>query len=96
MKNKSNSIYLFTTEGCEGCRIAENIFNKAIDKSNISLNFEVVCCNTDYLFQVSKLYQIDDFPTAVFVKHGLTIAKIVGTTTVSEILKTINECFKSY
>lgn len=96
MNNTENKIYLFTTEGCEGCKIAENLFNKAIDKSDINIKFEVVCCNTDYLFQVSKLYYIEDFPTAVFVKNGINVSRIIGTTTVNEIVKTINECFKSY
>lgn len=96
MSNNLNEIILFTTAGCEGCKIAEKLINKAIEQSNINIDFEVHPIENSIFGNLAKLYLIDDFPTALFNKRGKVVGKIVGTTTVDEIIKTINECFKSY
>lgn len=87
-----NDIYLFVTEGCEGCKIAKNLINKAIDQSGLTIYLEVF--DNSILTSISKLYNIDDFPTAIFIKNGMPIGKIVGTATIGEILIEINRCFK--
>lgn len=87
-----NDIYLFVTEGCEGCKIAKNLINKAIDQSGLTIYLEVF--DNSIFTSLSKLYNIDDFPTAIFIKNGMPIGKIVGTATIGEILIEINRCFK--
>lgn len=87
-----NDIYLFVTEGCEGCKIAKTLINNAIIQSNLSINLEVF--DNSIFTSLSKLYNVDDFPTAIFIKNGMPVGKIVGTTTVDEIIKEINRCFK--
>lgn len=91
--NDLNTIYLFITEGCEGCKIAKRLVNEAVEISNTKINFEV--CNIKYesFFNLAKLYGIDDFPTALFVKGSSPVGKIIGTATVNEIIKEINRCF---
>ena len=93
MSNNLNEIILFTTEGCEGCKIAERLINKAIEQSGIDINFEVRPIENSIFGNLAKLYLIDDFPTALFSKRGKVVGKIVGTTTVDEIIKEINRCF---
>lgn len=92
MNKDSNEIILFTTEGCEGCKIAKTLINNAIIQSNLSINLEVF--DNSIFTTLSKLYNVDDFPTAIFIKNGMPVGKIVGTTTVDEIIKEINRCFK--
>lgn len=89
-----NTIYLFITEGCEGCKIAERLVNEAVETSDIKISFEVCNIKHESFCNLAKLYGIDDFPTALFVKKGLPVGKIIGTTTVNEIVKEINRCFK--
>ena len=93
MSNNLNKIILFTTEGCEGCKIAGRLIDKAIEQSNIDINFEVHPIENSIFGNLAKLYLIDDFPTALFSKRGKVVGKIVGTTTVDEIIKEINKCF---
>lgn len=86
-----NDIYLFVTEGCEGCRIAKNLINTAIDQSGLTIYLEVF--DNSIFTSLSKLYNVDDFPTAIFIKNGMPVGKIVGTATIGEILIEINRCF---
>lgn len=91
MEATRNDIYLFITEGCEGCKIAKTLINNAIIQSNLSINLEIF--DNSRFTTLSKLYKIDDFPTAIFIKNGMPVGKIIGTTTVDEIIKEINRCF---
>ena len=91
--NNLNEILLFTTEGCEGCKIAKKLINKAIEQSDKNISFDVCPIEHPIFENLAKLYRIDDFPTAIFNKTGKTVGKIIGTTTVNEIIKEINRCF---
>lgn len=90
----NNDIFIFVTEGCESCKIAENLTRKAIEESNISINLEVVNPFKQE-HSVAKLL-IDDFPTTMFIKRGKVIETVIGTNSVKELVNIINECFKDY
>ena len=94
--NILNEIIVLVTKGCESCEIAKNLVKKAVDKSDVDINLEIYDCtdSDSHFMSLAKLYLTDDFPTTIFVKRGIVISKIVGTTTVDEITKEINKCFK--
>lgn len=94
MNLKTNTITLFVTKGCEACNIAKNLLNTSIEKSKKSIELEVYDITDDKpLSNIAKLYLIDDFPTAIFVKNGMVVHKVIGTSTVDELVKNINEIF---
>lgn len=80
-----NKIILVTIEGCEGCKIMNNIINKALEFLAIPIKFDKL----DYT-SLSKefidTYDITDFPTTLFIKDDVLKAKTVGTTNVKTVL----------
>lgn len=80
-----NKIILVTIEGCEGCKIMNNIINKALTFLAIPIKFDKL----DYT-SLSKdfidTYDITDFPTTLFIKDDVLKAKIVGTANVKTVL----------
>ena len=58
-------ILLITTEGCEGCKIQENLIKQAIKSSGRSIDFnkvDVNDCNKKWLTRNA----VKDFPTTMF------------------------------
>lgn len=79
-----NKIILITIEGCEGCKIMNNVINKALSFLAIPIKFDKL----DYT-SLSKdfidTYDITDFPTTLFIKDDVLKAKIVGTANVKTV-----------
>ena len=95
MNQKSNIITLFVVKGCEACKIAENLINKAIKQSNKTIELDIVDISdihNDFTGLVRK-YLIDDCPTIIFDKDGLAKEQIIGTRTVDELVALINKHF---
>lgn len=90
----NNVIRLVTTEGCEGCKIAENIIKKVIEKpdfSNIKLE-KIDCLDINYRQFINR-YFINDYPTIVFIKDNDVLAKYVGTMSESILIDKIKYWF---
>ena len=79
-----NKIILVTIEGCEGCKIMNNVINKALSFLAIPIKFDKL----DYT-SLSKdfidTYDITDFQTTLFIKDDVLKAKIVGTANVKTV-----------
>ena len=96
MNNSKNLILLFIVDGCEACKIAENLINKAIKQSNrtdVTLEVTNITDIHNDFTGIVKNYLINDCPTIVFEKNGKYIKTFVGTTTVYNIVNMINDCF---
>lgn len=74
----NNKLYLITTEGCEGCRIMNNLIKELDDDYSNKLN--VTVCNFDDVPEFIKInVKLTDFPTLVFVKDDVIKYHCVGT-----------------
>lgn len=85
MKSK---LLLLVTEGCEACRIANNLTKAAISNSNVEIVYEVIDvkqASTSLL----KEAQVKDFPTTIMFKEGNIIDSYSGTKPISFIEKKI-------
>lgn len=90
----TDTIYLITTEGCEGCRIAKNILEKAIIESKIKLIYLQIDVNDKFYYDFIKSLNVSDFPTIVFTRNHKILETITGTTTVDKLVKRIQKHFK--
>ena len=75
MKRK---VLLITTKGCEGCRIMDNIIQKALDSYEKQVDYEIKDKdNIDIEFL--KKHHINDFPTTILYQNNLIVFITVGT-----------------
>lgn len=84
-----NEIWIIVTEGCEGCRIATNLVNKAVEKSEQNIKVDVINHLDESYKSFIKAYDIKDFPTIVFIKNNIVMATHTGTMPVPQILYNI-------
>lgn len=83
MKSK---LLLIVTEGCEACRIANNLTKAAISNSNVDIVYEVTDV-TQVPTSVLKQNKVEDFPTTVLIKDNEIIDTYSGTKPISFIEK---------
>ena len=88
-----NVIRLITTEGCEGCRIAENLTEKAISISDFEITFEVVDCLDPYYWDFIETNKITDYPTTVYMIDDKVKKITIGTMNVNKIVQHIQKVF---
>lgn len=94
-----NEIWIIVTEGCEGCRIATNLVNKAVEKSGqdievkINIKTEIINHLDEHYKTFIKTYDIKDFPTIVFIKNDVVMSLHTGTMPISQILHEIKLWF---
>lgn len=83
-------IRLIVTDGCESCKIAEDIIRKAIKQSTFThIEIEIINGVNNNYKQFINRYFIHDFPTIVFMRQNNVLTKFVGTNTVSNLVKEI-------
>lgn len=85
MKSK---LLLIVTEGCEACRIADNLTKTAISNSNVEITYEVIDVKQASTSLLKKA-QVKDFPTTIMFKEGNIIDSYSGTKPISFIEKKI-------
>jgi hypothetical protein len=88
-----NEIWIIVTEGCEGCRIATNLVNKAVEKSGQNIKVDVINNLDESYKPFIKTYDIKDFPTIVFIKNNVVMATHTGTMAVPQLLHEIKLWF---
>lgn len=88
-------IYLITTKGCEGCKIAERLIKEAINKSTFThIQLKIIDCLDDNYKQLIKDNNITDFPTMLFVRENYVLYKYIGTSPIHKIINLIQYWFK--
>lgn len=75
MKRK---ILLITTEGCEACRIMDNIIQKALDNYEKQVDYEIKDKDTIDI-EFLKKHHINDFPTTILYQNNLIVFITAGT-----------------
>lgn len=88
-----NEIWIITTEGCEGCRIAKNLVEKAISLSNKVIKGDVIDHLDEHYKSFIKAYDIKDFPTIVFIRNSTVMSLHTGTMAVPQLLHEIKLWF---
>ena len=88
-----NVIRLITTEGCEGCVIAERLIKKAISVAKVKIYLEVIDCLDPYYYDFIKQNNITDYPTTLYIVNGKVIDKTIGTMTLERFEQKINKIF---
>ena len=88
-----NVIRLITTEGCEGCAIAERLIEKAISVAEVEIHLEVIDCLDPYYYDFIKQNNITDYPTALYIVNDKVIDKTIGTMTLKRFEQKINKIF---
>lgn len=88
-----NNIVLITTDGCQACKIQENIIQKAISsyKDKYVINFQKDDFN-DAKIIVEQL-NISDFPTTILIKDELYKYHFSGTCTKENLMHLFDEFF---
>ena len=81
-----NEIWIIVTEGCEGCRIATNLVEKAVKQSEQDIKINVINHLDESYKPFIKTYDIKDFPTIVFIKSDIVMSIHTGTMPVPQIL----------
>lgn len=90
-----NTIRIITTKGCEGCRIATNLVNKAIVESGYSnIKVEIIDCLDDRYRSFLMQQSITDFPAIVFMNGQRVLTKHIGTIPVQKLITDINTFFQ--
>ena len=79
-----NVIRLITTEGCEGCAIAERLIEKAISVAEVEIHLEVIDCLDPYYY---------DFIRQNYIVNDKIIDKTIGTMTLKRFEQKINKIF---
>lgn len=83
MKRK---ILLITTKGCEGCRIMDNIIQRALDLYSKPVDYEIKDKdNIDIEFL--KKHHINDFPTTILYQDNLIVFITAGTKPANVIVR---------
>ena len=88
-----NIIRLITTEGCEGCAIAERLIEKAISVAEVEIHLEVIDCLDPYYYDFIKQNNITDYPTTLYIVNDKVIDKTIGTMTLKRFEQKINKIF---
>ena len=88
-----NEIWIIVTEGCEGCRIATNLVNKAAMLSTKEIKVDIINHLDEHYKTFIKSYDIKDFPTVVFIKNDVVMSIHTGTMPVPQILHEIKLWF---
>ena len=88
-----NAIRLITTEGCEGCAIAERLIKKAISVAKVKIYLEVIDCLDPYYYDFIKQNNITDYPTTFYIVNDKVIDKTIGTMTLKRFEQKINKIF---
>ena len=88
-----NEIWIIVTEGCEGCRIAKNLVNKACMLSTKEIKVDVIDHLDEHYKTFIKTYNIKDFPTIVFIKSDVVMSLHTGTMAVPQLLHEIKLWF---
>lgn len=77
---------LITTKGCEGCKIMDNIIQKALDLYGKPVDYEIKDKdNIDIEFL--KKHHINDFPTTILYQDNLIVYIVTGTKPATVISK---------
>lgn len=76
-------VRIITTEGCEGCRIMENIANKAATyicfEDNVNVKVTTYDCLDESIRQFVNRYQVKDYPATFILKDNKVENRIFGT-----------------
>lgn len=89
-----NIIRIITTKGCEGCRIATNLVNKAVKESNYTnIKIYVIDCLDDRIKSFLLQNSISDFPAIVFMNGQKVLTKHIGTVPVQKLINDIKTFF---
>ena len=88
-----NEIWIITTEGCEGCRIARNLVYRAALQSHKDIKIDVINHLDESYKSFIKTYNIKDFPTIVFIKNDVVMSIHTGTMPVPQLLHEIKLWF---
>lgn len=75
MKSK---LLLIVTEGCEACRIANNLTKAAISNNNVDIVYKVIDV-TQASSALLKEAKVKDFPTTILIKDDNIIDSYSGT-----------------
>lgn len=75
MKSK---LLLIVTEGCEACKIANNLTEAAISNNNVDIVYKVIDV-TQASSALLKEAKVKDFPTTILIKDGEIIDSYSGT-----------------
>ena len=89
MKSK---LLLIVTEGCEACRIANNLTKTAIVKSNVNTIYEVTDV-TQASSALLKEAKVKDFPTTILLKDDKIIDSYSGTKPIAFIERKLKLLF---
>lgn len=89
MKSK---LLLIVTEGCEACRIANNLTKTAIAKSNVNTIYEVTDV-TQASSALLKEAKVKDFPTTILLKDDKIIDSYSGTKPIAFIERKLKLLF---
>lgn len=89
MKSK---LLLIVTEGCEACRIANNLTEAAIVKSNVNTIYEVTDV-TQASSALLKEAKVKDFPTTILLKDDKIIDSYSGTKPIAFIERKLKLLF---
>ena len=83
-----NKIILFTTQGCEGCVIAERLLKRVVENKNIKLEvndvYDYINASEQNKHFISR-YFINDYPTTVFMRDNEVLTKCIGTMSMAQI-----------
>lgn len=87
-------IRIITTEGCEGCRIMENISFNAAGQINLARKVnDVIVTSHDFndesIRQFANRYQVKDYPATFIIKNNEVVDRIFGTTTKKDVVDRI-------
>ena len=88
-----NVIRLITTEGCEGCAIAERLIEKAVSVAEVDIFFEVIDCLDPYYYDFIRQNNITDYPTTLYIVNDKVVDKTIGTMTLKKFEQKINKIF---
>lgn len=82
----NRKITLITTKGCEGCKIMNNIIQRALDLYEKPVDYEIKDKdNVDIEFL--KKHHITDFPTTILYQDDIIVFITTGTKPVEQIKK---------
>ena len=89
MKSK---LLLIVTEGCEACRIANNLTETAISNSNVDIIYEVTDV-TQASSALLKEAKVKDYPTTILLKDDKIIDSYSGTKPIAFIERKLKLLF---
>lgn len=98
LKNKETFILVRTQDGCNHCEEYKPILNRVLIENDINA-YELNSTNLrkeekEIQQEIDKLFNISGTPTTIFINDGeeqITINRIVGTTTYSNLKEKLKE-----